>query len=622
MRDQVERHEDIPDHIMKDEVFNQITKFRKHVQETSAPITKTSQLRVGSDGMAIFSQLAQVLQKRNNIVMVYLIACTLERLFGKGAIQDDLELIRGDISTSDIIDGVSRETAQEDQEGSLEEIDVDENPQSPVEYTEQDELPLPTSSNSVPPQISSVFGGPTSSPFGMSRRQDLGTAPKNAFSALVSSPSPFAASSVFGGTSPLSVFGGNQRSSAFEQLAPVPVPPLSKKPPEFMSNHSKGLASSPTPPSFFAPAQTVQPTPPVAKSEALPTLSPSKTVLEPPLPRTSLSEAAPLPSKVPLNPNALTFVPLNPSPTIPPLSSSSPHKATQSVSVPNFTAPEFSARSTTQPVEPAPSLPDHLPEEPQATSAARLVERRQTLWDLSGISGPRRPPRINTDLTSDGTTASPKVPPPLKRTEPISLPPTTPHTPLSSHPSFKGIKSLKSFPSIQSIQTPGEILSPLNLTPSINAREFSFTIPADQQPELSAATAELESIAAEGAKTEEGKVNKKRSQWIAEAEEEATCFKRRGVLVKNCFSRWKRRLMDQVEYLEAVGKSEESSKKLRIERELSATVSVSSNGGDRKRRVPGMSPDAAQRKRVRKRQSIKYAPPRTDDDLVKKLQEV
>lgn len=80
--------------------------------------------------------------------------------------------------------------------------------------------------------------------------------------------------------------------------------------------------------------------------------------------------------------------------------------------------------------------------------------------------------------------------------------------------------------------------------------------------------------------------------------------------------------MDQVEYLEAVGKSEAYSKKLQTEREQSASVSVSSGGYDRKRRVSGMSPDAAQKKRARKRQSIKYAPPRTDDDLVKKLQEV
>lgn len=116
---------------------------------------------------------------------------------------------------------------------------------------------------------------------------------------------------------------------------------------------------------------------------------------------------------------------------------------------------------------------------------------------------------------------------------------------------------------------------------------------------------------------EEDNADKKRSHWIADAKDDATCFRRRRVL-KNCFSRWKRRLMEQVEYLEAVEKSKECSK----QRELSSSVSVSSSGGDRKRRVSGISPDAAQRKRVRKRQSITYTHSRTDDDLVKTLQEV
>jgi hypothetical protein len=209
----------------------------------------------------------------------------------------------------------------------------------------------------------------------------------------------------------------------------------------------------------------------------------------------------------------------------------------------------------------------------------------------------------------------------LKRAEPISLPPTTPHTPPSSHPPYKGNKPLKIFPSIQNIQAPAEILSPLNLTPSINAREFSFTIPAFQQPELSAVTGELDSIAAER-NTEQDEVNERGSQWIAEAKKKATRFKRRGILVQNCFSRWKQRLMDQVEYLEAVKKSDEHRKRVQTERELSASISVSSSGGDRKRRVSGMSPDAAQRKRARKRQSLKYTPPRTEDDLIRRLREV
>lgn len=117
-----------------------------------------------------------------------------------------------------------------------------------------------------------------------------------------------------------------------------------------------------------------------------------------------------------------------------------------------------------------------------------------------------------------------------------------------------------------------------------------------------------------------GMTNDGRSQWNAGAKEKAVRFKRRGVLVKNCFSRWRQKLMDQVEYLEAVRRGSEYSKKLQAERELSASTSVSSSG-DKKRRDPGMSPDAAQRKRARKRQSAKYAPPRTADDLIRRLQE-
>jgi len=619
IRDQKERHEDIPHHILDNPVFTLITKFRQHVQEKSAPITKVSQLSVGDDGMVIFTQLAQVLQEQNNTVMVYLIACILERLFGKGAIQDDLELIRGDLSISNIIDGVSlpRETVQEERKDLFEEIDVDEESQPFVERTEQGELPAPTAPDPTPPQISSVFGGSTPSPFGMTPEQDPGPAPsQNAFSVLVSTPSPFAPSSVFGGTP--SVFGGGQRSSVFGQLAPSSIPPLSGNPPESMlqPHHSNGLTSSQTPPSFF------QLTPPATKPEPSFVRSPPKAILELPQPQPPLLEMSHLPSRVPLNPNAPAFSLPKPSPPVLPIPSSSPPKATQRASAHTFTTPAFPSSSTSQ--SPTPSFPLPTPlEEPQTTSAARLVERRQTLWDLPGTYGPRRPPRINTDLTSGGSKSSPNVPPLLKRAEPISLPPTTPHTPLSTRLSFKGNKSLKGFPSIQNIQTPADILSPLNLTPSINAQEFSFTIPTPQQPDLSATTEKLNKIATKEAMVEERTTNKKGFTRAADAKGKATRFKCRGVLVKNCFSRWKRRLMDRVEYLEAVRKSDEYSKKLQIERELSASISVSScSGGDRKRRISGMSPDSAQRKRARKRLSVKYAPPRTQDDLVRRLREV
>ena len=150
-------------------------------------------------------------------------------------------------------------------------------------------------------------------------------------------------------------------------------------------------------------------------------------------------------------------------------------------------------------------------------------------------------------------------------------------------------------------------------------------MPAPQQPDLSATTEKLNGIATkQEARVEEGKVNKEKgSYWVTDAKEKASRFKSRGVLARNCFSRWKQRLMDRVEYLEAVRKGDEYSGKLRIERELSASISVSScSGGDRKRRISGMSPDSAQRKRARKRLSVKYVPPITEDDLVRRLREV
>ena len=626
IRDQKERHDDIPRHILDDPVFTLITKFRQHVQEKSAPITKVSQLSVGDDGMAIFAQLAHVLQEQNNTVMVYLIACLLERTFGKGAIQDDLELIRGDLSISNIIDGVSCPQSvlqdEPEEEEFIEEIDNDENSQTSVEHVEQDELPLPPTSEPTPSQYPSVFGGHTASPFGVTPRLDTAP-PKNAFTALVSTPSPFAAGPAFGGASSMSVFGGGQHPSAFVRPAssPFSLPPGNPLESVVQPLHLDGLVPPQTSPSFFPPASAIQPTPLTTKSEASFNLSASEPALEPPQVQQPLSETVPSPLNSVLNPDAPTFIPLKPSPSVPPVPSSTLPSDTQPVPIPAFTAPTFLASPI--PRSTGPSLPLSVPlDEPQTTPAARLVEKRQTLWDIPGTSGPRRPPRINTDLTSDGITPSPKVPPLLKRAEPISLPPTTPHTPLSSHPSLKGNKSLKGFPSIQNIQTPAGILSPLNLTPSINAREFSFTIPAFQQPETPAAVGESNGIATEETRVEDCKAKKEGSGWITDAKERAIRFKRRGVLVKNCFSRWRLRLMEQVEYLEAVKKSDEYKKKLQLERELSASISVSSSGGDRKRRISGMSPDSAQRKRAKKRSFAKYAPPRTEDDLIRRLREV
>ena len=106
IRDQRERHENIPNHITSHPVFKLTTDFRLHVQHKSAPITKTSPLVVDAEAMEIFSQLAGVLRDQGSVVMIYMVACILERLFGRETI-DDIEAIRGDLTIPDLIDGNS-----------------------------------------------------------------------------------------------------------------------------------------------------------------------------------------------------------------------------------------------------------------------------------------------------------------------------------------------------------------------------------------------------------------------------------------------------------------------------------------------------------------------------------
>ncbi|KAF5344851.1 hypothetical protein D9756_011184 [Leucocoprinus leucothites] len=104
IRDQRERHEELPPHITSDPVFKLTTFFRQRVQQNSAPITKTSTLLVDAEAMRLFGELAGVLGERGNTVMIYLVACLLERLFGKDTIED-IENIRGSLRIQDVIDG-------------------------------------------------------------------------------------------------------------------------------------------------------------------------------------------------------------------------------------------------------------------------------------------------------------------------------------------------------------------------------------------------------------------------------------------------------------------------------------------------------------------------------------
>ena len=189
IRDQKERHEDIPDHITAHPVFKLTTDFRRHVQQKSAPISKVSPLVVDAEAMAIFGRLAAVLGEQGSVVMIYLVACILERLFGKETVED-IEAIRGELTISDIIDGISTDTKPDD--GVVDEMNEMEADDWQEDETEPQQVSsLKPSSNGW---LSSSF---TSQP-STSTPPTVPPVATSAFAGLVSTPNVFGTSSIFG----------------------------------------------------------------------------------------------------------------------------------------------------------------------------------------------------------------------------------------------------------------------------------------------------------------------------------------------------------------------------------------------------------------------------------------
>lgn len=256
IRDQRERHDDIPPHITEHPVFKLTTDFRLHVQKRSAPITKTSKLAVDAEGMAIFGELARVLREGaggGNVVMVYLVACILERLFGKEAI-DGIEDIRGNLEIWQIIDGEvgdgrggGESIGNGGDDGGMEQYDgledermdddgMDDVADAEVEHQEGAGMHAPSPLRPRPTEwLNNTFGGPplpsafpSTSSFPSNQSTQASQAPPattsspgptasaSAFANLTSAPNPFGTPSVFGGgfgtsthktTPPKSVFG-------------------------------------------------------------------------------------------------------------------------------------------------------------------------------------------------------------------------------------------------------------------------------------------------------------------------------------------------------------------------------------------------------------------------------
>ena len=243
IRDQRERHDDIPPAILNHPVFLLTTKFRQHVQAKSSPITKISPLVVLEEGMLQFAELAALLREQGNRVMVYLVACILERLFGKDTIED-MESIRAGIPIPDIIDGVLSDDTAAPADVALEDYDEEEaflregGPlvEEPEEVAEPPHQAKPlqpsatewlTNTFGVRPSPSVMFDTSGAS----SSTSAFGTSSASAFGSSAPAPAPAASafanlktsSNVFGGSSnfgPGSAFGSSSSpfgtsSSAF-----------------------------------------------------------------------------------------------------------------------------------------------------------------------------------------------------------------------------------------------------------------------------------------------------------------------------------------------------------------------------------------------------------------------
>ncbi|KAH9475152.1 SAC3 family protein 1 [Psilocybe cubensis] len=711
IRDQKERHEDIPDYILSHPVFKLTTEFRLHVQRKSAPISKNSKLIVPEEAMQIFSQLAAVLNEQGSTVMVYLVACLLERLFGKDTI-DDIESIRGDLSISDIIDGVSvdnprmqnghvdeghgAEATIEGDDGDVDDedafLDGDDGYDGAEEEAEDHEVeksqPAVAGNINPPPTgwPSSTFSTKPSAP-----TPALAPTTGGAFGNLVSKPNVFGNGSVFGGPvfapsnpTPVSVFGnfgapapkpatnGISSTSVATPLAstsnstpPQPQSVFAPSPFGGMSNNfpSKATEPSSSPAStslfgnpFAVPASTTTTTNGTSPAKSIfggtngtpflistnnaPTTSSSLFTITPSKPSPSLNPEAPefVPPQI-IQPSTSPFAyqsindsaksTLGPKPTIPfftppPDTTLDAPKANGANS---FTQP--SLPGSTQQQTPPPSF-FSKPNPPTSSSASPAQTR------------PIAPPLLKIDTnTSSGSSspsvASPKVPPPLARVQPISLPSTPTMVLQPSNPLLDHLRNSLD-PSSSSLSPSGsqELLSPLVVGSPTASPMGSFSI-KNFTPLSTPQASRIFRPPSPPKSNGKGKAPDLSIYDIGEVEEmkkKALQFAQKSLIMRECFRRWLKKAMDRAAYLEALKHGDEYRQKIHrsnhARQQLALRTSKNMDVVDKKRRIStnggraiasmsdGPSP---MKKRARKRVSSEYRPPRTDEDLANRFKE-
>ncbi|KAI0315681.1 SAC3/GANP/Nin1/mts3/eIF-3 p25 family-domain-containing protein [Amylostereum chailletii] len=672
IRDQRERHDNIPSSIVSHPVFLLTTKFRQHVQKKSSPISKNSTLVVDSEAMEIFGELATVLSQQGSTVMVYLVACILERLFGKDTI-DDIEGIRRNMAIPDMIDGVfTDETTGEgetdvysasiedgflsQEEGETQEPVMNVNAikqlndgafKAPPPSTSTPMSSFPPSSSSNPAPVASAFSGLVSkpNPFGgtTSAFGGVGGTPfggsGSAFGLSASTPTPNV--SPFGGAGktdafgrPISAFGAsNGPAQATTSLASAPplfsdsttVPSTSSSPDTGLGTSAFMPSNSSTGPSTSFGLGSKPPTP----FGTFPTPSNG---FNPPSVRASSPPKASIFPK-PLNPQAPSFTPFAiPGSSSPPVSNPTEPAAPAGVPLPT----PFSR----------PTLP------PLTTTPPSLTRTPTLVLPDPGTTSP-----VKTQFTQDSPLFDP---PALSKPHPISLPPTPTASSYASPVKGKSAQTLFGWPSQQSFSNNPDILSPLSLTPrssftqgaqSTPSKPYSLAaIPASLSRRPSAVDLPLPSSplkseilpASHGVNgSSKGKeqvmddiaglaptspvVNgrgkgKERVVDKAALVKQASAFACRTTLVKNIFRAWAKKAADSAAYSKAVRRSTEYSKRIQHER-LTTSTSVPMAVDGRKKRDIFASVGTAPSRRVRRRISNKYAPPRTDEELARRLKE-
>ncbi|KAF9809634.1 hypothetical protein IEO21_07326 [Rhodonia placenta] len=466
--------------------------------------------------------------------MIYLVACILERLFGPDTI-DEIEAIRGDLTIPEIIDGVSRPSAE--QVSGAPAAVVTPVAMSGVTPASDDVATLnggaETSASSVHTAANSAQPAPSgsissSSLFAHSAApsaSSLGNAPSN----VPSAPAPKPVTSAFGNLqSTPNAFGS---STAFGVAASTSA--FSSSTSESKSNFATPLGSSSAPTSIFAASQPVASVfngPIFPSSSSSPFPAGSSTVFGPSKPAAPIVSSAgssnhnTLPSSVSqpstsLNPSAPMFAPASAKPLSTTTSNLFPTTHQSSVLATPLapaannnswpTAPQIpSSAATSQPLASTSNI--FSPQAPQSTQShptpstskahdekasptpytPRIVDRSQTLWDVPGDPSLRKKAaqdQLQLSISVAGSSSdvqsapSPVAPPPLGRIQPLSLPPTPTERSFETIPqsasrklSPQKKKSLLGFFALQPTSpTSAEILSPLQLSSPGGSKLFS-----------------------------------------------------------------------------------------------------------------------------------------------------